>query len=137
MPQGLEIASTKALNPIIVQGFYSNLLKIYNTYACTPFHIWNMDESGCNAFKSGLGKVLAKGGTKHVHAQILNAANWSIPHFYISKGKKKIERLSSIVWDWIYHGYVRKKIYDILFLPKVDGSFHSIIGRIGEIVSFQ
>ena len=76
MSQGLEIVRTIAMNPFTMQGFYSNLLKIYNTYEYIPFHIWNVDESGCNAFKSDLGKVLARKGTRIAHAQILNKKEW-------------------------------------------------------------
>ena len=54
--QGLEILRVKALNPITIQGFYSNLLKLNNTYAYTPSHIWNVDESGHNTSKNKLGK---------------------------------------------------------------------------------
>ena len=102
VPQGLEFARAKAMNPSTVQTFYSNLLQQYSSYAYTPSHIWNVDESGCNASKSGLSKVLAKKRTRHVHAQIpnerewlsvftsINAAGGTILHFFIFKGKKKI-----------------------------------------------
>ena len=62
-----------------------------------------MDESGCNASKSGIGKVLARKGTRSVHAQIpnerewlsvltsINAAHSFIPHFFIFKDKRRIK----------------------------------------------
>ena len=61
-----------------------------------------MDKSGCNTSKSGLSKVLARKGIKAIYAQIpnerkwlsilisINAAQWSILHFFIFKGKKKL-----------------------------------------------
>ena len=58
VPQGF--ARAKALNPIIVQRSYSNMLKIYNTYAYTPSHIWNVDESRCNASKRWIRKGFSK-----------------------------------------------------------------------------
>ena len=108
IPQGLETTRARAMNPITVQGFYSNLLKLYKIYAYSPSHIWNVDESGCNVSKSGLGKVLAKKGIRYVYAQIpnekewlsiltsINAAGWSIHHFFIFKGKRRIK-------DYIQH----------------------------------
>ena len=99
MPQGLEIARAKAMNPTIVHGFHSNLLQLYNKYAYNASHIWNVDESGCNASKNGLGKVLARKVTRSVYTQIQNERKWLsvlssinatgsfIPHFFIFKGR--------------------------------------------------
>ena len=72
MPQGSKVARTKAVNPTTVHGFYSNLLQLYNKFAYTPSHIWNVDESGYNASKSGLNKVLIRKGMRSFHAQIPN-----------------------------------------------------------------
>ena len=103
VPQGLEIARAKAMNPTTVHGFHSNLLQLYNKYAYNAFHIWNVDENGCNASKSGLGKVLARKGIQSVHAQIPNERKWLsvltfidvagifIPYFFIFKGKRRIK----------------------------------------------
>ena len=41
VPQRLEIARAKAMNPTIGHGFHSNLL--YNKYAYNASHIWNVD----------------------------------------------------------------------------------------------
>ena len=102
MPQGLEVARAKAMNPSVCHGFYKNLLQLYNKFAYPPSNIWNVDESGCNASKSGLDKVLARKGVRSVYAQIpnerewlsiltsINAAGWSILHFYIFKGKRRL-----------------------------------------------
>ena len=103
MPQGLEISKARAMNPITCHGFYSNLLQQYSNFTYHPSHIWNVDESGINASKSGLGKVLARKGIRNVHAQIpnerewlsvltsINAAGASIPHFFIFKGKRRLQ----------------------------------------------
>ena len=85
------------------------MLQLYNTYAYTPFHIWNVDENGCNASKSGLKKVLARKGTRNVHTQIFNkrkrlrvltsikfTASQSILHSFIFKGKMRLK-------DYIQH----------------------------------
>jgi hypothetical protein len=65
-----------------------------------PSHIWNADESGAQASRSGGGRVLAKTGAHNVHIitpnkrehisvlSCINAAGDSIPNFYIFKGKK-------------------------------------------------
>ena len=62
-----------------------------------------MDESGCNASKNGLAKVLARKGVRSVHAQILNEREWLsvftsinatgsyILHFFIFKGKRRLK----------------------------------------------
>lgn len=108
VPQGLEFARAKAMNPMTIQGFYSNLQQIYESNAYNPFHIWNIDESGCNASISGLGKVLARKGIKVVHAQIpyerewlsvltsINVIDCSIPHFFIFKGKRRVRDYVSL-----------------------------------------
>ena len=108
VPQRLEFARPKAMNPIIVQGFHSNLLQLYNTHSYTPSYIWNVDESGCNASNSSLRKVLARKDTRHVHTHIpnkrewlsvltsINAARWSLLHFFIFKGKRRLK-------DYIQH----------------------------------
>ena len=100
--QGLEFAKAKAMSPITMKTFYSNLLQLYNTYGYTPSYIWNLDESECNASKSGLSKVLGRKGTRHVHAHIFNEKEWlsmltsinvacgSILHFFIFKGKRRV-----------------------------------------------
>ena len=102
MPQGLEVARAKAMISIICHGFYKNLLRLYNKFAYPPSNIWNVDESGCNASKSGLNKVLARKGVRSVYAQIsnerkwlsiltsINVARWSILHFYIFKEKRRL-----------------------------------------------
>ena len=101
-PQGLEVARAKAMNPITCHEFYKNLLQLYNKFAYPPSNIWNVDESGCNASKSGLDRVLARKGVRSVYAQIPNEREWlniltsinvaghSIPHFYIFKGKRRL-----------------------------------------------
>ena len=60
-----------------------------------------MDESGCNASKSNVEKILTRKGVRNIYAQISNEREWlsvltsinivgrSIPHFFILKGKKK------------------------------------------------
>ena len=97
------------MNSNTVQTFYSNLLQQYNSYAYTPSHIWNVDESGCNASKSGPSKVLAKKEIRHVHAQIpnerewlsvltsINAAGGTIPQFLSSRGRGRYMTIFNFV----------------------------------------
>ena len=87
------------MNPINVQVFHSNLLQLYTNYAYISFHIWNVDENGCNGFN----KVLARKDVRSIHAQIPNKREWlsvltsinvagrSIPHFFIFKGKMRLK----------------------------------------------
>ena len=77
VPQGLEIASARRMNPRnCVRGFYCNLPQFYKDNLYNPSHIWNVDESGCNASRSGLEKVLVKKGIMAVHIKILNEREW-------------------------------------------------------------
>ena len=102
VPQRLEIARARPMNLTSVHGFYSNLQQSYRDHDYTPSHIWNVDESGCNAFGSGLGKVLAKKRIRAIHVEIpnerqwfsiltsINAARSTILHFFIFKGKERL-----------------------------------------------
>ena len=100
-PQGLEQGRARRLNPNSTTRFYENLEKIYNKYSYSVAKIWNLDESGAQANKNGLGKVPARNGGRKVHAVIpnerewltvlttINAAREYLPNFYIFKGKRK------------------------------------------------
>ena len=96
--QGLDISRARALCPIINETLYANLEEIYNAFHYLPSHIWNYDESGVQAGKSGGASVLAKHGSKSVHStksnqrehllvlSCINIGGGSIPNFYILKG---------------------------------------------------
>ena len=73
---GLEIARIGARNPTTMNGFYSNFLQQYTKFSYSPSHIWNVNESGYNVSKSGLGKVLARKELKSVYAQLPNDKEW-------------------------------------------------------------
>ena len=107
--QGLEFARAKAINTIMVQGFYSNSQQLYKDNAYILSNLWNVDESGCNASKfSCLGKALARKGIRTVYAQIpiekkwlnvltsITIIGWSIPHFFIFKEKEKLRYYVSL-----------------------------------------
>ena len=82
--------------------FYTNLENLYNEHHYEPQCIWNIDETGCQAFQSGSAKVFAKRGIRGVHKVILAEREWlsvliainanggTIPHYYIFKGVKQI-----------------------------------------------
>ena len=97
--QPLELNRARGLCPRTAATLYSNLADLYNTFKYPPAHIWNCDESGVQAGRSGGATVLAKLGSKNVHAiepdsrehlsvlSCINAAGGKIPNFYILKGK--------------------------------------------------
>ena len=96
--QGLDINRARALCPIIAEILYANLEELYNAFHYLPSHIWNCDESGVQARRSGGATVLAKCGSKSMysvdsnqreHLSVLSciyAGGGSIPNFYILKG---------------------------------------------------
>ena len=83
-----------------MQGFYHNLEKLYEKYRYPLDNIWNCDESGVQASKTGGGRVWTQKGSRYVHTLIpnerehittltcINAAGSYIPNFYIFKGKR-------------------------------------------------
>ena len=97
--QSLELNRARALCPTTAATLYSNLADLYNTFKYSLAHIWNCDESGVQAGRSGGATVLAKLGSKNIHAiepdsrehllviSCINAAGGKIPNFYILKGK--------------------------------------------------
>ena len=82
----------------MVQVFNENLENLYNKHHYQPSEIWNVDESGANASKNGVGRVFVAKGTRSVHSMIPNEREWlcvlitisangrTIPNFYIFKG---------------------------------------------------
>jgi hypothetical protein len=64
--QPLEVARARGLCQSTVATLYENLESLYNTYKFPPSHIWNCDESGVQAGRSGGARVLAKVGSKLV-----------------------------------------------------------------------
>ena len=65
--QPLELARARGLCPSAAASFYCNLKELYDTWNYPPSHIWNCDESGVQAGRSGGATVLAKVGSKSVH----------------------------------------------------------------------
>ena len=96
--QPLEMSRARGLCPTSATTLYSNLQELYNTHNYPPSNIWNCDESGVQAGRSGGATVLAKLGSKYVHTiepdqrehlsvlSCINAAGGKIPNFYILKG---------------------------------------------------
>ena len=96
--QGLEVARAHALCPITAESLYANLETLYTAYNYPPSHIWNCDESGVQAGRSGGATVLACRGSRSVHSiepnqkehlsvlSCINADGGCIPNFYILKG---------------------------------------------------
>ena len=96
--QGLEVARARSLCPATTETLYGNLETLYTTHNYPPDHIWNCDESGVQASRSGGATVLARRGSRSVHSiepdqrehlSVLNYKNASggyMPNFYILKG---------------------------------------------------
>jgi hypothetical protein len=64
--QSLEMGRARGLCPTSAATLYNNLQELYNTYNYPPSNIWNCDESGVQAGRSGGATVLAKVGSKSV-----------------------------------------------------------------------
>jgi hypothetical protein len=98
--QGLELARARGMCPENVSTFYENLKLLYTQHNYAPDHIWNCDETGAQAGRSGGGRVFARKGVRNVHTVIPNEREWlsvlscinasggHIPNFYIFKGKQ-------------------------------------------------
>ena len=98
--QGLEISRAKGLCAENVASFYTNLEELYQKYQYLADHIWNCDESGAQAGRSGGGRLWTKKGTRSVHTLLPNEREWltvltcinatdlHIPGFYIFRGKR-------------------------------------------------
>ena len=99
--QGLEVNRASAL--CSAETLYNNLKELYLTFHYPPSHIWNCDESGVQAGRSGGAIVLAKWGSRLVHSiepdqrehlsvlSCINVDGGSIPNFYILKGTYFLE----------------------------------------------
>jgi hypothetical protein len=96
--QGLELGRARGLCPSSAASLYCNLEELYTSFHYPPSHIWNCDESGVQAGRSGGATVLAKMGSRSVHSiepdqkehllvlSCINADGGCIPNFYILKG---------------------------------------------------
>jgi hypothetical protein len=77
---------------------YSNLEELYTSFLYPPSHIWNYNENGVQAGRSGGTTILARTGSRSVHCieldqrehllivSCINADGGCIPNFYILKG---------------------------------------------------
>ena len=96
--QDLEVACVCSLCPTTTETLYGNLETLYRTHNYLPDHIWNCDESGVQASRSGGATVLARRGSRSVHSieldqrehlsvlSCINSGGGHIPNFYILKG---------------------------------------------------
>ena len=81
-------------------SFYKNLEELYQKYQYPSDHVWNCNESGAQARRSGRGRKWTKESTRSVHTLLpnerewlivltcINAAGQHIPGFYIFRGKR-------------------------------------------------
>jgi hypothetical protein len=98
--QALEAARARGLCKENVQSFYDNLNELYTLHKYPPERIWNCDESGTQAGRTGEGIVIARRGARRVYTIVpdqcewlsvlvcINAAGLAIPSFYVFKGKR-------------------------------------------------
>ena len=101
MSKGLEVGRARGLCSMNVASFYHNLEKLYSEHNYGSHQIWNVDESGAQARRSGPGRVLAQKGTRSIHSIIsdskewvtilssINAAGETIPNYYIFKDMRR------------------------------------------------
>ena len=93
-----HVACAHSLCPATAETLYGNLETLYRTHNYPPDHIWNCDESGVQASRSGGATVLARRGSRFMHSiepdqrehlsvlNYINAGGGHIPNFYILKG---------------------------------------------------
>lgn len=98
--QALETARARGLCAENVESFYKNLQTLLTLHEYSADRIWNCDESGAQAGRSGGGVVIARKGARHVHSLVpdqrewlsvlvcINASGVSIPSFYVFKGTR-------------------------------------------------
>ena len=98
--QGVETGRARGLCPENVYSFYENLVEAYQEQKYPASQIWNADESGAQAGRTGGAMVVASKGAKQAHSvelderehvtvlSCINAEGQSIPNFYIFKGHK-------------------------------------------------
>jgi hypothetical protein len=103
--QPLELGHARGFCPSSAASLYCNLEELYNSYQYPPCHIWNCDESGVQAGRSGGATVLAKMGNKSVHniepdqrehlsvLSCINADGGCIPKFLHFEGNILPKRL--------------------------------------------
>ena len=65
--QGLEIGHARGLCPTRAANLYSNLEELCTSFYYPPSHIWNCDENGVQAERSGGATILARIGSRLVH----------------------------------------------------------------------
>ena len=87
----------RGLYPTSAASLYTNLEELYTSFHYLPSHIWNCDEDGVQAGRSGGATVLARTRSRSIdciepnkreHFSILsciNAEGGYIPNFYILK----------------------------------------------------
>jgi hypothetical protein len=99
-PEALALNRSKAMNPVIVGGYFRQLktLLAENNLTDKPHLIWNADETSV-PFTHAPAKVVARTGTKRVPGRVsnsrepitmlpcINAAGTSMPPIFIVKGK--------------------------------------------------
>ena len=119
--------------------FYENLETLYLEHNHIPNAIWNIDESGCQAFQSGLEKVFSKRGTRGVYKVIsaerewlsvlsaINANRKTIPNYYIFKCVRQIRNYVALCEPNAMIGMQKKGWMDNFhFMEWMDDFIHKM-----------
>ena len=129
-PQPLEVCRARNLCPSMVHTFFTNLEHLYKQQNYQPSHIWNVDESGANASRNGVGRVFAPKGSRNVHTLIPNEREWisvltainaqgeSISNFYIFKGIRPRRNYLALCEDGASFGMQKKGWIDSYLFSK-------------------
>ena len=140
-PQPLQVCRARNLCPSMVYTFYTNLQHLYNQHNYQPSHIWNVDESGANASRNGVGKVFAARGSRNVHTLIPNEREWilvltainahgeTMPHYYIFKGIRPRRNYQALCEDGTSFGIQKEGVGGLIPFLKMDGPFFEQIER--------
>jgi hypothetical protein len=98
--QALEASRARGLCKENVQSFYDNLSELYTLHKYPPERIWNCDETGMHAGRTGGSVVIARRGAHRMYHIVpdqrewlfvlvcINAARLAIPSFYVFKRKR-------------------------------------------------
>ena len=68
--QPLKLARAKGLCPSATASFYCNLKELHDTWNYPPSNIWNCDESGVQAGRSGGGHCTSQSGETNLYRQL-------------------------------------------------------------------
>ena len=126
----LDLNKARNLCLPMVQSFYENLQNLYIQRQYQPTNIWNVDESGANTSRNGVGKVFGARGCRNVHTITLNEREWIsvvtiintnanfISNYYIFKGVRFTRDYLTLYEDGATFGMQKKDWIDAYQIEK-------------------